>query len=40
LADQPTFAQRGSTQEVEEGRAFAPKLDADGLLTCVATDAQ
>jgi phosphoribosyl-AMP cyclohydrolase len=40
LADQPTFAQRGSTQEVEEGRAFAPRLDADGLLTCVATDAQ
>jgi phosphoribosyl-AMP cyclohydrolase len=39
LADQPSFAQRGSTQEVEEGRAFAPKFDADGLLTCVATDA-
>jgi phosphoribosyl-AMP cyclohydrolase len=39
LADQPVFAQRGSTQAVEEGRAFAPKFDADGLLTCVATDA-
>jgi phosphoribosyl-AMP cyclohydrolase len=39
LADQPVFAPRGSTQEVEEGRAFAPKFDADGLLTCVATDA-
>jgi phosphoribosyl-AMP cyclohydrolase len=40
LADQPPFAQRGSTEEVEEGRAFAPKFDADGLLTCVATDAR
>ncbi len=32
------FALRGSAHEVEEGRAFAPKFDADGLLTCVATD--
>jgi phosphoribosyl-AMP cyclohydrolase len=40
LADQSFFAQRGSTQEVEEGRAFAPKFDADGLVTCVATDAR
>jgi phosphoribosyl-AMP cyclohydrolase len=39
LADQTLFAQRGSSTEVEEGRAFAPKFDADGLLTCVATDA-
>jgi phosphoribosyl-AMP cyclohydrolase len=39
LADQTQFAQRGSSVEVEEGRAFAPKFDADGLLTCVATDA-
>jgi phosphoribosyl-AMP cyclohydrolase len=39
LADQTLFAQRGSSAEVEEGRAFAPKFDADGLLTCVATDA-
>ena len=31
---------RGSTDEVEEGRAFAPKFDADGLVTCVATDAR
>ena len=35
-----TFAQRGSTEDVEEGRAFAPKFDADGLVTCVATDAR
>ena len=33
------FAPRGSTDEVEEGRAFAPKFDADGLIVCVATDA-
>ena len=32
--------QRGSAEEVEEGRAFAPKFDADGLVTCVATDAR
>ncbi len=34
-----TFAERGSTEAVEEGRALAPKFDADGLVTCVATDA-
>ena len=34
-----SFAERGSTGEVEEGRAFAPKFDADGLVTCIATDA-
>ena len=34
-----SFAERGSTGEVEEGRAFAPKFDADGLVTCVTTDA-
>jgi phosphoribosyl-AMP cyclohydrolase len=34
------FSERGSTQAVEEGRALAPKFDADGLLTCVATDAR
>jgi len=34
----PPFAPPGSTEEVEEGRAFTPKFDADGLVTCVATD--
>jgi phosphoribosyl-AMP cyclohydrolase len=34
------FSERGSTAEVEEGRTFAPKFDADGLLTCVTTDAK
>jgi phosphoribosyl-AMP cyclohydrolase len=33
------FAVRGSAEEVEEGRKLAPKFDADGLITCVATDA-
>ncbi|HVY58088.1 MAG TPA: phosphoribosyl-AMP cyclohydrolase [Xanthobacteraceae bacterium] len=33
------FAARGSAEEVENGRALAPKFDADGLVTCVATDA-
>jgi phosphoribosyl-AMP cyclohydrolase len=34
------FSPRGSEREIEEGRAFAPKLDAAGLITCVVTDAQ
>src|SRR5262247_3062818 len=34
------FAPRGSADEVEEGRVFAPKFDADGLIVCVATDAR
>lgn len=34
------FAAPGSAQEVEEGRTLTPKFDADGLITCVATDAQ
>jgi phosphoribosyl-AMP cyclohydrolase len=28
-----------SKSDIEEGWAFAPKFDADGLVTCVATDA-
>ena len=34
-----SFSERGTTQAVEEGRALSPKFDADGLVTCVATDA-
>src|ERR1700694_5710446 len=30
---------RGSAAEIEEGRAFAPKFDAAGLITCVVTAA-
>ena len=31
---------KSSAQDIEEGLVFAPKFDADGLVTCVATDAQ
>jgi phosphoribosyl-AMP cyclohydrolase len=40
LAEQSTFAPQGSTGEVEEGLVWAPKFDADGLVTAVATDAR
>jgi len=33
------FAPPGPAAEAEEGRALTPKFDADGLVTCVATDA-
>ena len=33
------FAARMSVEQVEEGLALAPKFDADGLISCVATDA-
>ena len=34
------FPARGSADEIEEGLAFQPKFDADGLIACVATDAR
>jgi len=41
LSDQAReFAAPGPIQDVEEGRALSPKFDADGLVTCVATDAR
>ena len=40
MTDEPAFAPRGSTVEVEEGLTFAPKFDADGLITAVVTDAK
>lgn len=41
MADNPSpFAKASSAQDAEEGRAFTPKFDADGLVTCVATDAK
>jgi len=40
LTDKSPFAPRGSTAEVEEGASLAPKFDADGLITAVATDAK
>jgi phosphoribosyl-AMP cyclohydrolase len=39
VTERNVFVSPGSTEEVEEGTAFAPKFDADGLVTCVATDA-
>jgi phosphoribosyl-AMP cyclohydrolase len=39
VADKPfIFAPQGAPDQVEEGRLFAPKFDADGLITCVVTD--
>lgn len=35
----PTFAPRGGKAEIEEGTAFAPKFDADGLIPAMAIDA-
>ena len=34
------FAAPGSAEQAEEGHVLAPKFDADGLVTCVATDAR
>jgi phosphoribosyl-AMP cyclohydrolase len=39
LAGQPQFSRAGTAAEVEEGPALTPKFDANGLVTCVATDA-
>src|SRR6188472_968132 len=39
LSDTKPFAAPGPPSELEEGRALAPRFDADGLVTCVATDA-
>ncbi len=33
------FAPRGDKHSIEEGSAFAPKFDADGLIVCVTTEA-
>jgi len=33
------FAAPASVTDLEEGSALTPKFDADGLVTCVATDA-
>jgi phosphoribosyl-AMP cyclohydrolase len=41
MADQalPAFAPRGSTAEVEQGLAFQPKFDADGLIPAIVSAA-
>ncbi len=32
------FAERTTTSQVEEGTAFAPKFDENGLIPCITTD--
>jgi phosphoribosyl-AMP cyclohydrolase len=39
LPDKLPFAPPGTNADLEEGLALTPKFDADGLVTCVATDA-
>ncbi|MGA8653710.1 MAG: phosphoribosyl-AMP cyclohydrolase [Xanthobacteraceae bacterium] len=39
MSDKIVFAPPGKAVDLEEGLALTPKFDADGLLTCVATDA-
>jgi phosphoribosyl-AMP cyclohydrolase len=39
VSEKAPFAPPGSDADLEEGLALTPKFDADGLVTCVATDA-
>ncbi len=39
MSDALQFAPPAGAAELEEGAALTPKFDADGLVTCVATDA-
>ena len=39
MVDQTSFPLPGTATVLEEGVALTPKFDADGLVTCVATDA-
>jgi phosphoribosyl-AMP cyclohydrolase len=39
LSDTSSLASPGTSVDLEEGSALTPKFDADGLVTCVATDA-
>jgi len=39
MPDNAPFAPPGAPSELEEGTALTPKFDADGLVTCIATDA-
>ena len=38
MADKAPFVAPGTAAELEEGAVLTPKFDADGLVTCVATD--
>jgi len=39
MSDKAPFAPPGAAADLEEGSVLMPKFDADGLVTCVATDA-
>jgi phosphoribosyl-AMP cyclohydrolase len=39
MSDDPAFPPSGSADELEEGLALTPRFDANGLVSCVATDA-
>jgi phosphoribosyl-AMP cyclohydrolase len=39
MSDKSLFAPPGTAADLEEGSVLTPKFDADGLVTCVATDA-
>jgi phosphoribosyl-AMP cyclohydrolase len=39
VSETAIFAPRATSEQLEEGRLFAPKFDADSLITCVVTDA-
>jgi phosphoribosyl-AMP cyclohydrolase len=39
MPEQTPYAPPGAAAALEEGLALTPKFDADGLVTCVATDA-
>jgi phosphoribosyl-AMP cyclohydrolase len=39
MPDKTAFPLPGSTVDLEEGAVLTPKFDADGLVTCVTTDA-
>jgi len=40
MPDTSPFAAPGTAAALEEGTALTPKFDADGLVTCVTTDAR
>jgi phosphoribosyl-AMP cyclohydrolase len=39
MSNDKLFAPPGGTADLEEGLVLTPKFDADGLVTCVTTDA-
>jgi phosphoribosyl-AMP cyclohydrolase len=39
MSNNAPFAPPGAATELEDGTALTPKFDADGLVTCIATDA-